>query len=340
MALSSNHLVQLCLEKAQSLFSLLPSNVQDYLSRPFVRKAVAIVVALQLLRGVNRYLSQQAQNNWVRARPWNASRELVLLTGGSSGIGKQIMLDLSNLNVRIIIVDVKEPDFSLPPNVFFYQVDITSTTALKETATQIRRDHGHPTVLINNAGVGLSGTILEEPEEHIRLTLEVNTLSHFWTVKEFLPSMIQNDHGHIVTIASMASFVALGEMADYAASKAAALAFHESLTQEVKHWYGSKRVRTSIIHPLWVQTPMISALVARRAQFRQPIMSPEKVSQAVIKQLVNSNGGQVVVPASYGFAALLRGFPNWLQERSRDKESQNLVGLQRLQQESAKSSQN
>ncbi|KAL3429162.1 hypothetical protein BDV09DRAFT_190367 [Aspergillus tetrazonus] len=332
MALSSNHLVQLCLEKAQSLFSLLPPNVQDYLSRPLVRKAVAIVVALQLLRGVNRYLSQQAQNNWVRARPWNSSRELVLLTGGSSGIGKQIMLDLSKLNVRTIIVDVKEPDFRL--------LDITSTAALKETATQIRRDHGHPTVLINNAGVGLSGTILEEPEEHIRLTLEVNTLAHFWTVKEFLPSMIQNDHGHIVTIASMASFVALGEMADYAASKAAALAFHESLTQEIKHWYGSERVRTSIIHPLWVQTPMISALVARRAQFRQPIMSPEKVSQAVIKQLVNSNGGQVVVPASYGFAALLRGFPNWLQERSRDRESQKLARLQHLQQESAKSSQN
>ena len=85
---------------------------------------------------------------------------------------------------------------------------------------------------------------------------------------------------------------------------------------------------------------MISALVARRAQFRQPIMSPEKVSQAVIKQLVNSNGGQVVVPASYGLAALLRGFPNWLQERSRDRESQKLARLQRLQQESAKSSQN
>jgi phosphoglycerate dehydrogenase-like enzyme len=113
MALSSNHLVQLCLEKAQSLFSLLPSNVQDYLSHPLARKAVASLVALQLLRGANRYLSEQAQNNWVRARPWNASRELVLLTGGSSGIGKQIMLDLSKLNVRTIIVDVREPDFRL-----------------------------------------------------------------------------------------------------------------------------------------------------------------------------------------------------------------------------------
>ncbi len=55
--------------------------------------------------------------------------------------------------------------------------------------------------------------------------------------------MIQNDHGHVVTVASMASFAGLGEMADYAASKAAALAFHESLSQEIRHWYKSKRVR-------------------------------------------------------------------------------------------------
>lgn len=114
-------------------------------------------------------------------------------------------------------------------------------------ATKVRRDHGHPTVLINNAGVGFGGTILDEPEEKIRLTVEVNTLSHFWTVKEFLPSMIKNDHGHIVNIASLASFVALGEMADYACSKAGALAFHESLTQELKHWYGARRVRTRCV---------------------------------------------------------------------------------------------
>jgi short-subunit dehydrogenase len=88
------------------------------------------------------------------------------------------------------------------------------------------------------------GNITEEPESNIRRTIEVNTLSHFWLVKEFLPAMIKNDHGHIVTIASMASFVSLCGMADYACSKAAALAFHESLTQEIRHSYGSKRVRT------------------------------------------------------------------------------------------------
>lgn len=133
---------------------------------------------------------------------------------------------------------------SKAPNVFFYKVDITSRVSVKEVASQIRKDHGDPTVLINNAGVGFGGTILDEPDEKIRLTLEVNTISHFWTVKEFLPSMIQKDHGHIVTVASIASFVGIGEITDYSCSKAGALAFHEGLTQEIRHFYGSKRIRT------------------------------------------------------------------------------------------------
>ncbi|KAF9894115.1 hypothetical protein FE257_009088 [Aspergillus nanangensis] len=335
--MASNQIVQLCLEKAQTLFSRLPPNIQTSLSRPLVRKAIAVLTAIQLMRGVNRYLSQRAQNNWTSARPWHASTELVLLTGGCSGIGKQIMQDLVKLNVKTIIFDIQEPKFSLPPNVYYYKVDLTSSAAVKEAATQVRREHGHPTVLINNAGVGFAETILQEPEEKIRLTMEVNTLSHFWTVKEFLPSMIQNDHGHVVTIASMASFVALGEMADYGCSKAAALAFHESLTQEIKHWYRSRRVRTSVIHPLWVQTPMIQELSEHRTQFRQPIMTPDKVSQAVVKQLVRGNGGQVVVPASHGLVSLLRGWPSWIQERLRDHASQSFVRLRLLEQELAQS---
>jgi NADP-dependent 3-hydroxy acid dehydrogenase YdfG len=111
-------------------------------------------------------------------------------------------------------------------------------------AEQIRQKLGDPTVLVNNAGVGHDGTILEEPEAKIRQTFEVNTISHFLMVREFLPSMIRQNHGHVITIASMASFVALGEMVDYCCSKASALAFHEGLTQELRYWYQAKKVRT------------------------------------------------------------------------------------------------
>lgn len=80
---------------------------------------------------------------------------------------------------------------------------------------------------------------------------------------------------------------------------------------------------------------MINDLAQYRSQFGQPIMTPEKVSQAVMKQLVNGNGGQVVVPSSQGLAAMIRGLPNWIQERLRDRSSQSFVRLRRMEQELA-----
>lgn len=79
---------------------------------------------------------------------------------------------------------------------------------------------------------------------------------------------------------------------------------------------------------------MIHDLVENRSKFGQPIMTPEKVSGAVVKQLVNGNGGQVVVPSNQGFASMLRGLPSWIQERLRDQASQSFVRVRRLEEES------
>lgn len=228
----------------QSALARLPEPAQELLRNPLTQKALALLLALGLLGKLNRWVSQCSLNNWTCAQRWQSSRELVLLTGGSSGIGKQVMEDLAKTGVRVVILDVNDPNFQLPANVYFYKADITSSANIADVAKTIRSDHGDPTVLINNAGVGYDGTIFEEPEAKIRQTFEVNTMSHFWMVKEFLPAMVRANHGHVVTIASMASFVALGEMTDYCCSKASALAFHESLRQELKYWYNAPKVRT------------------------------------------------------------------------------------------------
>jgi short-subunit dehydrogenase len=129
-------------------------------------------------------------------------------------------------------------------NVFFYKCDVTSSSSVQQAGAQIRADHGDPTVLINNAGVGKEGSILDKPESVIRLVFEVNTIAHYWTVREFLPAMLKRNHGHVITIASAGSFLGLGEMTDYSCSKASALAFHEGLTQEIRLWHKAKKVRT------------------------------------------------------------------------------------------------
>lgn len=130
---------------------------------------------------------------------------------------------------------------------YFYKCDVTSTESVKVVGEKVRKEHGDPTVLINNAGIGHEGPILHKPEGTIRKVFEVNTLAHWWTVREFLPAMVKHNHGHIVTIASAASFLGLGEMADYSCSKASALSFHEGLTQEIRLWYKAKKVRTRLV---------------------------------------------------------------------------------------------
>lgn len=110
---------------------------------------------------------------------------------------------------------------------------------------QIRKAHGEPTVLINNAAVGYAMTILDEPEEYIRRSFEVNTFAHFLLVREFMPAMIKKNHGHIVTMASMAAYVTVASIIDYNCTKASTVAFHEGLASELKHRYDAPNVRTT-----------------------------------------------------------------------------------------------
>lgn len=73
-------------------------------------------------------------------------------------------------------------------------------------AKDIRSKVGYPTVLINNAGVVRGRSILDSSEKDIRFTFDVNSLAHYWIVKEFLPSLVENNHGMVVTVASVAAW--------------------------------------------------------------------------------------------------------------------------------------
>ncbi|KAJ5727657.1 hypothetical protein N7493_005477 [Penicillium malachiteum] len=176
-------------------------------------------------------------------------KEIVLITGGSTGIGELVARKLAKNSVKVVVLDLAPPKNPFPANVYFYKADITSPDALHQVAEAIRADVGSPTVLFNNAGVASKRPILDEKVESVRRTFDVNCVALFILTKEFLPSMIKENHGHILTMASMASYAMLASNVDYSCSKAAALTFHEGLTQELKHRYNAKHVRTSVVSP-------------------------------------------------------------------------------------------
>jgi all-trans-retinol dehydrogenase (NAD+) len=223
--------------------------------------AAVAVIGLLSLRQLSSWASRRALNNYVTDRTWDWTIEIVLLTGGSSGIGAATAKILAEKGVKVIIVDLHPPKHTLcmsraltahftllmriAPNQFFYKLDITSSEEIKAVAQQIRAEHGDPTVLINNAGIADAKPILDLPEPRMRKVFEVNIVAHFLLLSEFLPSMIRKNHGHVVTLASMASFSTQASNVGYCASKAAALSLHEGLGQELKHVYHAPKVRTT-----------------------------------------------------------------------------------------------
>mmetsp|Transcript_11465 Transcript_11465/g.7967 ORF Transcript_11465/g.7967 Transcript_11465/m.7967 type:complete len:191 (-) Transcript_11465:89-661(-) len=110
-------------------------------------------------------------------------------------------------------------------------------------------------MLINNAGIVSGKGILENSNEMMMKTFEVNTISHLHTIREFLPAMLANKKGHIVSIASMAGIVASPALADYSASKFGAIAIDESLRTELLR-NGQTYVKTTCICPFFINTGM------------------------------------------------------------------------------------
>jgi len=229
-----------------------------------------------------------------------------------------IVKSLAGKGIKVVVLDVNAPKASLGENVSFYQTDVSSSSSIKKAAEEIRAAHGDPSVLINNAGLGFGRTVLDESEEEIRKTIDVNLIAHFLTVKEFMPSMVSKNHGHVVTVASMASFVTIAQNVTYSTTKAAVLSLHEGLRQELDHRHNAPNVRTSVVHPTFVRTPM-TANMQGQPGFPKKLLEPKEVADAIVAQVLLGQSGQIFLPRTLSLASGIKGYPTWLQDRFRGR---------------------
>ncbi|XP_014553504.1 hypothetical protein COCVIDRAFT_107492 [Bipolaris victoriae FI3] len=338
------------LQLRRQLTNRIPA-LRDSTQYAHIVKALKVCLAFGAARVLNKQLNHVALNSGRlrsdKAR-WNWSREVAVVTGGCSGIGELVVKRLISKDIRVAILDIRQ----LPPslqsgkslplqyrashmltvlvaNVTFFACDITNPNAVYSTAEKIKATLGAPTILVNNAGIFVPHTILNTDDDHLRRIFDVNVLSNWYTTKAFLPHMLQHNKGHIVTVASAASFVGVAGMADYTATKAAILSFHESLNQELRHNYNSPNVLTTSIHPNWARTPLIASFEDELKKRGASIIEPTAVADSIVKNIVSCSGGQVMLPSDISKITYVRGLPNWLQESLRNSISKLIKnGLQ------------
>ncbi|KAJ7068544.1 retinal short-chain dehydrogenase/reductase [Mycena amicta] len=243
-------------------------------------------------------------------RPLEWSDQIVVITGGASGVGELLANTLAVKSVTVVVLDVK-PIQSQNYNISYYKCDVSKWEEVDAVSKKIIEEIGQPTILINNAGVVQGKLLLDLSPEDVQQTFNVNTVSHFWTLKAFLPGMIAKKKGHIVTVASVMGMHGVAQMTDYCASKAALVSLNRSLRSELDKRYNCPEVRTTLVCPGHIHTALFSSFNAPN-QFFFPTLNPIDIVKPIIQALDDTLGSTILLPFYVNFMPLLSVLPHWV----------------------------
>ncbi|KAL0965941.1 hypothetical protein UPYG_G00288330 [Umbra pygmaea] len=223
----------------------------------------------------------------------NVTGEIVLITGAGSGIGRLMAEKFAPLGVSLVLWDINQEGIKETARlvkekgatrVHFYLCDCSDKAEVYRVANQVKREVGDVSILINNAGIVTGRKFMDAPDSLIEKTMEVNTMAHFWTYKAFLPAMTANNHGHLVSIASSAGLIGVNGLADYCASKFAAIGFAESVAMELIAT-GKNGVKTTIVCPYFINTGMFDGCNSKWPRL-MPMLDPEYVAKKIIEAIL------------------------------------------------------
>ncbi len=159
--------------------------------------------------------------------------KVVLITGGSSGIGKSIGEFLTNKGFTVYGTS-RTPEKYTDSKFKLVQLDVSDTTSIQNAIQAIIKETGRLDVVVNNAGAGITGPIEEIPEVEIKRNFETNFFGPINVIKAVLPQMRVQNSGLIINITSIAGYMGLPYRGIYSASKGALELVTEAFRLEIK----------------------------------------------------------------------------------------------------------
>lgn len=255
--------------------------------------------------------------------------QLVLVTGAAGGIGRATAFAFAEAGARVVAVDLDAEGAARTaelsrligaPDAWAETVDVSDEQAMEKLAEKVATEYGVVDVLVNNAGIGLSGSFLDTTSDDWRKVLDVNLWGVIHGCRLFGRQMAERGQGgHIVNTASAAAYLPSRSLPAYSTSKAAVLMLSECLRAELAgQGIGVSAICPGIVNTNITSTARFAGVDAEEERRRQQKATklyglrnypPEKVAEAVLRAVVRNQAVVPVTPEAHGGRFLSRFAP-------------------------------
>ena len=229
------------------------------------------------------------------------TNKVIVITGASSGIGKQVAIEFGKLGTKLVLIGRKKDKLEQTAmelkkfscSTMICQCDVSKKNEVDTMTNLVLKKFGSVDILINNAGFAIYGSVSDLSIDEIELQMQTNYLGMVYCIKKFLPSMLHRKSGHIVNVASVAASFGLPGIASYCASKFAMLGFSEGLKHELKN----SGVDITVVSPIMVRTNFFDhPSFEKMPKYSPTSLDPKAVAKAVAKA-ANSKKLEIIVPS-------------------------------------------
>ncbi|WP_328830345.1 SDR family oxidoreductase [Streptomyces sp. NBC_00252] len=263
--------------------------------------------------------------------------QLVLVTGAGSGIGRATAFAFAESGARLVAVDRDAESAARTaelarligaPEAWAETVDVSDEQAMEKLAEKVAAEYGVVDVLVNNAGIGLSGSFFDTTPEDWKKVLDVNLWGVIHGCRLFGKQMAERGQGgHIVNTASAAAFQPSKALPAYSTSKAAVLMLSECLRAELSgQGIGVSAICPGLVNTNITSTAHFAGVDANEEKRRQKKSArlygmrnypPEKVADAIVRAVVRNDAVVPVTPEARGAHLMSRFAPRALRAMAR-----------------------
>lgn len=183
--------------------------------------------------------------------------KIVVITGGTKGIGKATAVKMSDEGAIVYVCSRKEKDYEYN-NIFYHELDVTSTDSCEKLYNDIIKRHERIDVLVANAGITKDSMTKKMSEQDFDDVIETNLKGIFNLVKYIGPKMEEQGYGSIVAVSSIVGEHGNIGQANYAASKAGIIGMCKSWAKEFSR--KGTQVRVNVVAPGYILTDMVKSV--------------------------------------------------------------------------------